>query len=98
LETIQTYLRELYDSEDDNLLPYMIQIGEATLNYYHNSVEILSTTSVALLLTKNYDKAIDYLKQAEALNPKDFIDLNNIAQGYKLKGDKVNSIKYYKLT
>ena len=98
LETIQTYLRELYETEDDNLLPYMIEIGEATLKYYHNSVEILSTTSVALMLTKNYDKAIDYLKQAEKLNPKDFIVLNNIAQGYKLKGDKANAIKYYKLT
>jgi hypothetical protein len=24
--------------------------------------------------------------------------LNNIAQGYKLKGDKANAIKYYELT
>ena len=47
---------------------------------------------------KNYDKAIDYLKQAEKLNPKDFIVLNNIAQAYKLKGDKANAIKYYELT
>lgn len=98
LETIQTYLRELYDTEDDNLLPNMIAIGEASLQYYHNSVEIFSTTAVALMLTKNYDKAIDYLKQAEKLNPKDFIVLNNIAQGYKLKGDKANAIKYYRLT
>lgn len=97
LETIQTYLKQLYDTEDDNLLPYMIQIGEATVKYYSNSVEILSTTAVALLLTKNYDKAIEYLKQAEKLNPEDFIVLNNIAQGYKLKGDKANAIKYYKL-
>ena len=98
LETIQTYLKELYDTEDDNLLPIMIQIGEATLKYYKNNVKILSTTSVALMLTKNYDKAIEYLKLAETINPKDFIVLNNIAQGYNLKGDKVNAIKYYELT
>jgi tetratricopeptide (TPR) repeat protein len=98
LETIQSYLKQLYDTEDDNLLPDMIQIGEATLKYYHSNVEILSTTSVALMLTKNYDKAIEYLKQAEKLNPKDFIVLNNIAQGYKLKGDTANAIKYYELT
>ena len=61
-------------------------------------MEILSTTSVALMLTKNYDKAIQYLQQAEKLNPEDFIVLNNIAQGYRLKGDKVNAIKYYELT
>jgi hypothetical protein len=97
LETIQSYLKQLYDTEDDNLLPNMIQIGEATLKYYSN-IEILSTTSVALMLTKNYDKGIEYLKLAEKINPKDFIVLNNIAQGYKLKGDKANAIKYYELT
>ena len=97
LGTIQDYLRELYDTEDDNLLPNMIQIGDATLKYYTH-IEILSTTAVALMLTKNYDKAIGYLKQAEKLNPKDFIVLNNIAQGYKLKGDKANAIKYYELS
>ena len=98
LGTLQTYLKELYETEDDNLLPNMIQIGDAVLKYYKNNVEILSTTSVALMLTKNYDKAIDYLKQAEKINPKDYIVLNNIAQGYKLKGDKANAIKYYELT
>lgn len=98
LESIQSYLKQLYDTEDDNSLLNMIQIGEATLKIYKSNVEILSTTSVALLLTKNYDKAIEYLKQAENINPKDFIVLNNIAQGYKLKGDKANAIKYYELT
>ena len=98
LGTIQAYLKELYDTEDDNLLPNMLQIGEATLKYYNSNVEILSTTSVALMLTKNYDKAIEYLKLAEKLNPIDYIVLNNIAQGYKLKGDKANAIKYYELT
>lgn len=98
LESIHSYMKQLYDTEDDNLLPNMIQIGEATLKYYKNNVEILSITAVALMLTNNYDKAIEYLKQAETINPKDFIVLNNMAQGYKLKGDKDNAIKYYKLT
>jgi tetratricopeptide (TPR) repeat protein len=98
LGTIQSYLKEMYETENDNLLPNMIQIGETVLRYYQNNIEILSTTSVALMLTKNYDKAIEYLKEAEKLNPKDFIVLNNIAQGYKLKGDKTNAIKYYELT
>lgn len=98
LETVQEYLKELYDTENDHLLENMKQIGEATLKYYSSSIEILSTTAVAYMLTKNYDKALEYLKQAEKINPKDFIVLNNIAQGYKLKGDKVNAIKYYELT
>ena len=98
LGTIQTYLKQLYDTEDDSLLPNMIEIGEVTLNYYPENVEILSTTSIALLLTENYDKAIQYLKKAEQINPKDYIVLNNIAQAYEIKGDKTNAIKYYELT
>jgi tetratricopeptide (TPR) repeat protein len=98
LETIQAYLKEIYDTGDDSLLPNMIKIGEAVLKYYDHSIEILSSTAVALLLTKNYDKAIGYLHQAEKLNPKDFIVLNNLARGYKLMGDKPNAIKYYELT
>jgi tetratricopeptide (TPR) repeat protein len=97
LGSIQEYLKQLYDTEDDNLLRYMIQIGETTLKYYPNHIEILSSTAVALMLSKQYDKAISYLKHAEKLNPKDFIVLNNIAQGYKMKGDKANAIKYYEL-
>jgi len=98
LSAIQDYLGQLYETQEDRLLDNMIQIGEATLQHYPKSVEILSTTSVAFLLKKEYDKALGYLKQAEELNPQDYIVLNNIAQGYKLKGDKVNAIKYYALT
>lgn len=98
LGSVQEYLKQLYDTENDNLLENMKRIGDVVMKYYPNNIEILSTTAVANMLTKNYDKAIVYLKQAEKLNPKDFIVLNNIAQGYKLKGDKVNAIKYYELT
>jgi tetratricopeptide (TPR) repeat protein len=98
LETIQRYLKQLYDTENDSLLENMKRIGAVTINYYPNNVEILSTTAVANMLTKNYDIALGYLKQAEKINPKDFIVLNNIAQGYKLKGDTANAIHYYELT
>ena len=98
LSSVQAYLKQLYDTEDDNLLENMRQIGDLTIKYYPNNVEILSTTSITYLLAKNYDKAIELLRQAEKVNPKDFIVLGNIAQGYKLKGDKTNAIKYYKLT
>lgn len=97
LGSIQSYLKQLYDTENDNLLDNMKQIGDLTIKYYPNCVEVLSTTSVAYMLTKNYDKAIEYLKQAEKVNPKDFIVLANIAQGYKRKGDKENAVKYYEL-
>lgn len=97
LSGIQDYLRDLYNTGDDNLLQNMVDIGTLTLKYYPDHVEILSTTSVALLLKKEYAKAIAYLKHAEELNPKDFIVLNNIAHGYKLQGDKANAVRYYEL-
>ena len=31
LEAIQSYFKEMYDTENDNLLPNMIEIGERTL-------------------------------------------------------------------
>lgn len=98
LATIQDYLRQLYDTEEDDLLNNIIQIGQVTLKYYPDNIEILSTTSVALMLMQQYDKAIEYLKRAEKLNPEDYIILNNLAEGYKRKGDKINAIRYYELT
>jgi tetratricopeptide (TPR) repeat protein len=97
LDNIQAYLKQLYDTEDDELLSNMIQIGETTLKYYPKSVEILSTTSVAFMLTKQYDKAISYLEKAEKINPEDVIVLNNIAEAYRRKGDNEHAIKYYLL-
>ncbi|MES2621913.1 MAG: tetratricopeptide repeat protein [Bacteroidota bacterium] len=98
LSSIQGYLKQLYDTGDDKLLENMKQIGDITIKRYPANVEILSTTAVAYMLTEKYDKAIVYLKQAEKINPKDYIVLSNIAQGYTRKGDKENAIKYYELT
>jgi tetratricopeptide (TPR) repeat protein len=98
LSSVYEYLTQLYNTEEDALLENMKRIGDATIRLYPKKVEILSITSVAHLLTKSYDTAIVYLKQAETINPKDYIVLNNIAQAYKMNGDKENAIKYYELT
>ena len=98
LSTIQSYLKQLYETEDDRLLENMKKIGDVVLTYYPNNIEILSTTAVANTLTGNYDKAIGYLKRAEKLDSKDFIVLNNIAKAYDMKGDKAEAIHYYELT
>lgn len=42
-------------------------------------------------------KTLTYLLKAEKISPEDFIVLNNIAYTYKMKNDKINAIKYYKL-
>jgi tetratricopeptide (TPR) repeat protein len=98
LSAIQDYQIQLYNTENDKLLDKMKEIAEAALKYYPQHIESLSNLSIVFILQKQYDKALEPLLKAEKLNPKDYIVLGNIAQAYKLKGDKKNAIRYYELT
>ncbi len=73
-------------------------MANAILKHYPNHIESLSNLSITYLLTGEYDKGIEPLLKAEKLNPQDYIVLSNIAQGYKLKGDKEKAIEYYQKT
>ncbi len=97
LSSIQSYVNQLYETGNDDLLENMKNIAETVLKYYPNHIESLSNVSIVHLLRKEYDKGLEYLLKAEKLNPKDYIVLGNIAQAYKLKDDKKNAIKYYEL-
>jgi tetratricopeptide (TPR) repeat protein len=95
---IQNYQLQLYNTGNDGLLTNMREIANEILKYYPNHIESLSNLSITYLLTGEYDKGIEPLLKAEKLNPKDYIVLANIAQGYKLKGDKKTAIEYYEKT
>lgn len=95
---IQTYQLQLYNTGNDALLMNMREIANEVLKYYPNHIESLSNLSITYLLTKEYDKALIPLFKAEKINPKDFIISSNIAQAYKLKGEKQKAIEYYKKT
>ncbi|MFM7024022.1 MAG: tetratricopeptide repeat protein [Flavobacteriales bacterium] len=97
LGNIQKYVFQMYNTGDDSLLKYMKQISETVLKYYPDHVESLSNMSIVCLLNKQYDEALGYLLKAEKITPHDYIVLGNIAQAYKLKGDKKKALKYYKL-
>ncbi len=92
---IQNYQLQLYNTGNDNLLKNMREIANEVLKYYPNHIESLSNLSITYLLTGEFDKGIEPLLRAEKINPKDYIILSNIAQGYKLKGDKEKAIAYY---
>jgi tetratricopeptide (TPR) repeat protein len=98
LLSIQDYQYQLYNTGEDSLLKNMREISMKVLEYHPNHVESLSNLSVTYLLTGEYDKGIEPLLRAEKINPKDYIVLGNIAQGYKLKGDKKKAIEYYEKT
>ncbi|MFI1770233.1 tetratricopeptide repeat protein [Thalassobellus citreus] len=95
---IQNYQLQLYNTGNDDLLKNMREIANTVLKFYPNHIESLSNISITYLLTGEYDKGIESLLRAENINPKDYIVLGNIAQGYKLKGDKEKAIEYYKKT
>lgn len=98
LSSLQDYQLQLYNTGNDDLLMNMRNIANEILKYYPNHIESLSNLSITYLLTGKYDEAIEPLLRAEKLNPKDYIVLSNIAQGYKLKGDKRKAIEYYEKT
>nr|WP_237691535.1 tetratricopeptide repeat protein [Mangrovimonas futianensis] len=98
LLNIQTYQLQLYNTGNDDLLRNMREIANKVLEFYPNHVESLSNLSITYLLVGEYDKGIEALLRAEKINPKDYIVLGNIAQGYKLKGDKSKAIEYYQKT
>jgi tetratricopeptide (TPR) repeat protein len=98
LSSLQDYQVQLYNTGDDKLLVNMRNIASEVLKIYPNHIESLSNLALTYLITGDYDKALDPLLKAEELNPKDYIVLSNIAQGYKLKGNKEKAIEYYKKT
>jgi tetratricopeptide (TPR) repeat protein len=96
LGNVQSYVYQLFETEDDSLLDNMSRISERVLKYYPDNVESLSNMSVVNLIQKNYEKALEYLLKAYDINPKDPIILGNIAEAYKRQGDNENAIKFYK--
>ncbi len=95
---IQNYQLQLYNTRKDELLLKMRAIANKVLSYHPNHIESLSNLSITYLLKDEYDKALEPLFKAEKLNPQDYIVLGNIAQAYKLKGDKEKAILYYEKT
>ena len=96
LGNIQAYINQIYETENDSLLKNMREISEQILKYHPTNVESLSNISITYLLTGKYDLGLTPLLKAETINPKDGIVLGNIAQAYKLKGNKEKAIEYYK--
>jgi tetratricopeptide (TPR) repeat protein len=98
LSSLQTYVLQLYNTNDDALLENMKRIAQSILSFYPDHVESLSNLSIVYILQKDFDKALDALLKAEKVASKDYIVLGNIAQAYERKADFKNAIKYYQLT
>ena len=98
LAALQSYQVQIYNTENDNLLPNMREIALAILKYFPDSVVSLSYVSITYFLTGDFEKGLEALFKAEKINPKDSIILSNIANGYKQTGNKAKAIEYYEKT
>jgi tetratricopeptide (TPR) repeat protein len=95
LQGIQGYVNVLYNKKDNSLNDYIRQISESILKYYPGHVESLSNLAFVFIMQKKYNKALDLLLKAEKIAPKDYLIMGNIANTYKLKGDKEKAKIYY---
>ncbi|RZJ68248.1 MAG: tetratricopeptide repeat protein [Flavobacterium sp.] len=95
LGSIQGYINQLYEANDDLLLDDMKRISETVVKYYPDHVESLSNVSIVLMIQGDFDKALTYLLKAEKLAPNDTVVLGNIAHAYNSKGDSAKAIAYY---
>lgn len=98
LASLQSYQIQLYNTERDELLVNMREIALAVLKYYPENVESLSNLSVTYFLNNEFEKGLEALFKAEKINPKDYIVLSNIANGYMRMGNKIKAIEYYEKT
>lgn len=94
--SIQDYIGQLYETNDDSLLYNMLVIAEAMLKHYPNNVTNLSNASIYCMYKKDYNKALTYLLKAETIDPNDYIVINNIANCYFELNNKPQAIAYYK--
>jgi tetratricopeptide (TPR) repeat protein len=98
LGTVQDYTIQLYNQQDDKLIPLMQSLALKVLDYHPNNVKNLSNLSITYLLEGKTNQGLDALLKAEKVAPTDFTVLSNIAYAYRLKGDLKNCILYYEKT
>ena len=94
LSAIQEYVAQIFNagkSQADN----MKEIAETVLKFYTKHVESLSDLGIVYTMQGDQNNALKYFLKANAIEPKDFIVLNNIANIYNKKKDTTNAIRYY---
>ncbi|ACU64568.1 TPR repeat-containing protein [Chitinophaga pinensis DSM 2588] len=97
LNAVQEYVAQIYNvgkSQADNIK----LISETVLKYYPKHVESLSDLGLAYTLKEDTENALKTFLKANAIAPKDYIVLNNIANIYAKKGDDEHAVMYYEQT
>lgn len=86
---------ETLDNSDIKQLNRIQTICSEMLRYYPNSVEALDDMGATYFYMQDNQKALEYFQKAEQIAPKDAVTLFNIANIYKIEGNKEKAKLYY---
>ena len=94
ISSIQEYQQQLYslDTVGDNIR----NIAAEMMKYYPKNVENINYMAVSYIKDKDFKSALQYLKKAEKITPKDQMILRNMAIVYKKMGNDKKSKAYIK--
>ncbi len=96
LSSIQDYQITIFNTNNDSIRNYALEIANGILEYYPDHVESLCNAAVVYSYQKDYDKSLKYLKKALTIDPEDNIIILNLAGLYREMEDYDKSILYYK--
>ncbi|TNE72841.1 tetratricopeptide repeat protein [bacterium] len=94
LSSIQDYQNKIYNTEKDQLLPYMRTIALKVIEYHPKHTPSYSNVGLTYYLEGNLKEALVYFLNAEMISPDDTIVLINIAQTY-IHDNKLEKAKSY---
>ena len=95
LASLQDYQLELYNTQDDELMPNMRAIANKVLSHYPEHIVSLSNLALTDMVEQKWDAALIHLEKAHALDGEDPILIANLAHCHKMKGDLEKAKQYY---
>ena len=95
LASLQDYQLELYNTQDDGLIPNMRAIANKVLSHYPEHIVSLSNLALTDMVEQKWDAALIHLEKAHALDSEDPILIANLAHCHKMKGDLKKAKQYY---
>ena len=95
LENIQGRAEILFNLQNLAADSLIIEISKSLVEKYPECIYGYNDLGVCYLISKEYNNALKYLKQAYNIDPKDELVISNIAEAYMRQNMKSEAKKYY---
>lgn len=93
-DCIQDYLSQLLNVNDIVIAEKMI---DTCIQLYPKEAVFVSDKGTLRFYSDDLKNALEWFLKARKLSPDDMLITNNIANIYKMQGDKKNALKYYRI-